>query len=115
MRIQYAPAIKNYPPFFKVAIPRPRTSLALLKRYPWLAAGDLHSAPAFVIAFTQAGLPVAIEPHATAVSEPRLVWVRSTGGVPYAYFSRLLTGTAASPALSKSGINRINLITGNLQ
>ena len=106
---------KNNPPFFKVAIPRPRTPLALLKRYPWLATGDLSSAPALAIAFTQAGLPVAIEPHATAVSAPRLVWARPTGGVSYGYFSRLLTGPAASPSLSKAGINRINLITGNTQ
>ena len=104
---------KNNPPFFKVAIPRPRTPLALLKRYPWLATGDLSSAPAYVIAFTQAGLPVAIEPHATAVSTPRIVWARPTGGVSYAYLSRLLTGSASAPQLTKAGINRINLITGN--
>jgi len=104
---------KNNPPFFKVAIPRPHHPLALLRRYPWLAAGDFASAPALAITFTQAGLPLTIEPHARAVAEPQVVWVRPTGGVPYNYFSRLLTGSAGIPQLSPVGVNRILLITGN--
>ena len=102
--------IRREEAFFRVRLPA-SPHFQLPQRYPWLVDGDAARARSWLVSFTEAGFPVAIETSAELCSEPRVEWARSTK-FPYGKVTRsLLAGTPGRPQLGSSGRNLMELLT----
>jgi hypothetical protein len=60
------------PVFFKVHLPA-SPHFQLPRRYPWLVRGSAAKARSWVISFTDAGFPLAIEPSGETISHSRVI------------------------------------------
>jgi murein DD-endopeptidase MepM/ murein hydrolase activator NlpD len=68
--------VRSRPIAYRIAIPG-TYPLDLLRRYPWLTNGSTEpdSSGAWVVGFTQEGVPVEVERQAQAVAAPEVAWV----------------------------------------
>ena len=68
--------VRSRPIAYRIAIPG-SYPLDLLKRYPWLTDGSTEpdSTGAWVVGFTQEGVPVEVGRQAQAVDAPEVAWV----------------------------------------
>ncbi len=99
-------------PRWKVLVPNRGRELEISARYPWLrAAGD--AAASWEITLAASGTPLAVHPSPKAVSRPTVSWVQPFGG-EHKWVSRgMLSGTGSSATLTSSGVNFVQLITGD--
>lgn len=77
--LSFAEFVRRQPVAYRIAIPGERP-LDVLARYPWLAEGDVTPADtaatgAWVVSFTQEGVPVRIARQPQPVAEPEVVYV----------------------------------------
>lgn len=97
-------------PYFKVAVPAP-ADLPLLRLYPWLLEGSAPTKPrGWTISFSRFAVPVRIEPYLRPISEPVVTWVRETRLPDSSATRGLVTTSGASPKLTRSGRQLIDLI-----
>ncbi|MBE2204520.1 MAG: M23 family metallopeptidase [Chthoniobacterales bacterium] len=97
-------------PVFKLTIPS-SPDLSLLRRYPWLVAGEIANPDAWTIAFTGTGFPIRAVASPGPVSEPKVVWARETPGTTYSQATRgLVGGPAGQPRLTESGHRFVSLL-----
>jgi murein DD-endopeptidase MepM/ murein hydrolase activator NlpD len=98
------------PVFFKVHLPA-SPHFQLPRRYPWLVRGSAAKARSWVISFTDAGFPLAIEPSGETISHPRLIWAKPSK-LPYAKVTRgLLDGPPGQPQLGENARKLLQLIS----
>jgi murein DD-endopeptidase MepM/ murein hydrolase activator NlpD len=104
--------LAKQPVFFKVHLPA-SPHFQLPRRYPWLVKGSAAEAHSWVVSFTDAGFPVAIEPYGEKISLPRLIWAKPSK-VPYAKVTRgLLDGPPGQPRLGENILKLIQLVSWN--
>jgi len=102
--------IRGQKPFFRVQIPD-SPHFQLPKRYPWLVQGRTQNPPSWIVSFTAAGFPVAIEASEEAVAEPRVVSA-APSPFPYEKVTRsLLAGRTGKPRLGESGKKLLSLLS----
>lgn len=104
--------IKSLDPFFRVRIPA-SADFQLPRRYPWLVSGEPGNARSWLVSFSAAGIPVALEASPAAAEVPRLEWAKPSK-IPYAKATRsLLDGSPGSPRLGDSGHKLLQLLSWN--
>ena len=102
--------VRGQKPFFRVQIPD-SPHFQLPRRYPWLVDGDARPARSWIVAFTAAGFPVAIEPSGDSIATPRVVWA-APSAFSYEKVTRsLLAGRSGSPRLGESGSKLLSLLS----
>lgn len=100
------------PAFFHLQIPA-SDGFELPRRYPWLVHGNPRHARSWIVSFSNAGVPLKIEPSTQTLAVPQLVWA-APSQIPYAKASRgLLTGNGSNPRIGEAGEKLLQLITGN--
>lgn len=101
--------VRGQKPFFRVQIPD-SPHFQLPGRYPWLVRGEARDQKSWIVSFTAAGLPVAVEPSAQAVAAPRVVWA-APSKAPYGKVTRsLLAGAKGEARLGESGKKLLSLL-----
>jgi murein DD-endopeptidase MepM/ murein hydrolase activator NlpD len=96
--------------FYKVALPN-SAAFNLVELYPWL----LHRGPqagsgSWEVSFARSGLPLAIEPHAPAVPQPQLTWIKPAA-IDYASLTQdYVAGRGNSAHLTKRGEELMQLV-----
>lgn len=101
--------ISSLEPFFRVRIPASR-NFQLPRRYPWLVRGESGKARSWLVSFTSAGVPVALEASPEKAGEPRLEWAKPSK-IPYAKATRsLLEGAPGNPRLGDNGRKLLQLL-----
>ena len=104
--------VRRQKPYFRVQIPG-SVHFQLPRRYPWLVEGGARNARSWIVAFTAAGFPVAIEASEESIPAPRVVWA-TPSAFPYDKVTRsLLAGRAGNPRLGESGEKLISLLVWN--
>lgn len=99
------------PVYYKITIPREGT-LALAKRYPWLAKGDHRTkTPSWEISFSASGFPLSIVPSKRTVTAPRVSSVRKCLSKHEYHTKGLLSGTGHRATLSRTGKRYIELVS----
>ena len=99
------------PTFFRLQIPASE-GFQLPRRYPWLVHGNSRQARSWIVSFSNAGVPLKIEPSTQTLPAPRLIWA-APSQIPYAKASRgLLSGSGSNPGIGKAGEKLLQLITG---
>lgn len=102
--------IAKQPVFFQVHLPA-SPHFQLPRRYPWLVRGSAAKARSWVLSFSDAGFPVAIEPSEETISRPSLVWAKPSN-LPYAKVTRgLLDGPPDRPQLGENILKLMQLIS----
>lgn len=102
--------ISRQKPFFRVQIPD-APNFQLPRRYPWFVNNNAQNPSSWVISFTAAGFPVAIEASDESIAEPRVVWAAPTP-YPYEKVTRsLLAGRSGQPRLGESGKKLLSLLS----
>lgn len=98
---------------FRVRIPA-SPGFQLPHRYPWLVRGDARHAHSWLVSFTNAGFPVAIEASDDPAESLRVEWARPSK-IPCGKATRsLLEGPQGQPRLAANGQKLLQLITGTL-
>jgi murein DD-endopeptidase MepM/ murein hydrolase activator NlpD len=98
--------------FFRLRIPE-SPHFQLPRRYPWLVKGDSTGARSWVASFTEAGVPVLLEPSGESVSAARVEWAKPSR-FAYVHLTRsLLDGPARQPRLGSSGERLVELLSWN--
>jgi murein DD-endopeptidase MepM/ murein hydrolase activator NlpD len=110
-------------PFFKVRFPRSKY-FELPKMYPWMVAvgalvpsvqafdtnASTTPARSWEVSFTQAGLPIRIEPSAVKTNEPELVFVKESP-IDYRYLTmNHIAGIGKNAHLTESGQGFMRLL-----
>ena len=99
--------------YYKVQVPN-TGKFELLERYPWIGK-NLHLArgnPSWEVHFSKSGVPVAVTPATTKVSQPKVTWVQYSKTY-HAYHTRSrLSGSGSTASLTDSGRRYVNLVTG---
>ncbi len=104
--------IKSLDPFFRVRIPA-SPDFQLPRRYPWLVRGEPGNARSWLVSFSAAGVPVALEASPETAEVPRLEWAKPSQ-IPLAKVTRsLLDGPPGSPRLGDSGHKLLQLLSWN--
>lgn len=99
---------------FRVQIPG-TARMEPLAAYPWLWAGNGSATtrpPAYEVSFSAWGLPLAIQPAASAVSMPQVSFVKDTGLPHYHETRGLVTGSGGSGKLTAEGLRYLKLLFG---
>jgi len=102
--------VRAEPAFYTVALPR-SSHFELPKNYPWLLAKDPGATTqSWLVSFAASGLPVKIEPSPNAVSQPQVVWAK-TSSVDCSYLTRGdVAGHGRSVHLSDTGKRLMRLL-----
>lgn len=98
---------------FRIVVPN-TTAFTLVQRYPWMidAAPPATSAGAWMISFSEHGIPVRAMPMVRGVSAASALDVSAPSGMPIARATRgLLGGSLAKPVLMSSGSQLARLLT----
>jgi murein DD-endopeptidase MepM/ murein hydrolase activator NlpD len=95
--------------FYKVTLPE-NHHFDLLKRYPWLLRSNVHDAKSWEVSFTQSGLPLKIEPGATAVAQPELTFFTRSRARYWDLTRGTLTGRGEHAALTENGRRWMELL-----
>lgn len=104
--------IRRQETFFRVHLPD-SPHFQLPRRYPWLVTSPAKNPRSWIVSFTAAGFPVALEPSGAALTEPRVVWAQSSE-FPYHKLTRsLVDGPPGSPRLGNAGQRLVDLLTWN--
>lgn len=99
--------------YYKVIVPK-KGRMELIERYPWLEknASFAVGAPSWEIHFSSSGVPLAVTPSLTRVSQPQVSWVEYSKTY-HAYNTRSrLTGSGSTASLTDSGLRYVELLTG---
>ncbi len=102
--------LRDQPVYYKIAIPA-SPNFTLPRRYPWMLEGANPNPPTWIVSFTQAGVPVRVEPYAVRVAGPRVLFVRDSRMSYSRATKNVITGSAGSPVLSDSGKRLAALLT----
>jgi murein DD-endopeptidase MepM/ murein hydrolase activator NlpD len=95
--------------FFKVRFPKSKY-FELTKMYPWMASTPGVDARSWEVSFTQAGLPIRIEPSAVATNEPALVFVKESP-IDYRFLTmNHIAGTGKNAHLTDTGRRLMRLL-----
>lgn len=104
--------LAGQPACFRVQIPAD-DNFQVPRRYPWLVHGNPRGARSWIVSFSNAGVPLKIEPSAqTVAAAPQLEWA-APSPIPYAKTTRsLLNGYGKNPQLGDAGKKLLQLLTG---
>jgi len=102
--------LADEPIFYTVAIPR-SAHFELPKKYPWMLTREPGpGTQSWLVSFAASGVPLKIEPSLKAVSQPELVWVKSSP-VDSRYLTRGdVAGRGKAAHLTDSGKRQMRLL-----
>ena len=112
-RLTMAEFLSRETPYYRALVPN-RGKPEMLQRHPWLGKNMEQSGanPSWEFTFNHAGIPLAIAPHGTSVTQPTISWVRNSS-VNHAYNTMArLSGTGSEAKLSGSGARFVQLASG---
>ena len=109
--LTFSKFVTSTPVYFKVAVPINPGVPDFVKRYPWIAQGDLTASTACEIGFTATGLPVSFAPTSLSVTTSIITSVRPSK-FPHRHLTRgLVTGEGNRATLTDGGKKLIALLT----
>ena len=111
--LSVAAQVKKSEPYFRVAVPG-RAEMEIVKNYPWLCdqPAPAMPPPSWQVTMTNWGLPVKVELGTEPVTEPTVVWVKSSTTPHYSLSRHLLNGLGSTAKLSGEGEAYVRLVTG---
>lgn len=111
-RITIPAFLDRTPIYFKITTPR-RGRFELAERYPWIRKGNHdRPSPSWEISFSPSGFPLAIAPSHREVTKALVTYVRTTQSRHEHFTLSRISGTGRRASLTKSGLQHLNLITG---
>ena len=109
-QLTFSQFILNTPVYFKVAIPFTGVP-DFVKRYPWIASGDIRKAKSWEISFNATGHPIAFVAGQREVTAPTVIQIRPST-ISQKYLTRgLIVGEGNRASLTKAGKDLVALIT----
>lgn len=105
--------LKNQEAYYAIAF-KPGPHFDLLRRYPWIAGGKSGGTPpAWLVKFTQGGVPIQAEPYTETIDAPKVVYLKSEK-LPGTITSKgYISREGRSLVLTPQGARFVSLISGN--
>lgn len=111
--ITAAGAVRSTDSGYRVAVPG-EAEMEIIKNYPWLLDGErpTRRPASWEVTFSRWGLPLAVKPSTTAVSQPVVTWVKDAGVPHYIQTRGCVTGSGSTGKLTTEGLRFVRLVCG---
>lgn len=98
---------------YRVAVPG-EAEMEIIKNYPWLLDGSrpVGKPASWEVTFSGWGLPLAVKPSNTPVSQPVVTWVKDAGIPHYSHTRGCVTGSGSTGKLTTEGLRFVKLVCG---